>query len=221
MSYETSIEEAEDTAEKGFQCAGFISQFMKNRWENSLKHIEPKNLKQTILIGLWQRAYCWLQTLAKLNKAADFQTIATASRALLEIYVDMVFIHFDKTNEKADKLYWWHQSEKFKAFDMQIEFERKKNLVSDSSIVNFINENKVGIEQNRLRIWGTKNHPGDRWTRKSLENDVKEVDELCLSETEKFLGNSLEHYYATEYRRSIWDIHSGITSKHQTKYFAV
>lgn len=89
MNYQMTAAAAEDVAERGFQCATFVFDFMKNRWENSLKHIEPQNLKETLLIGLWQRSYSWLRSLSKLNGTSDFQAIATASRALLEIYVDM------------------------------------------------------------------------------------------------------------------------------------
>ncbi|CAN5425876.1 hypothetical protein BH10ACI1_BH10ACI1_19050 [soil metagenome] len=213
MSYETSVEEAEATAEKGFQCAEFIFLFMKNRWENSLEHIKPENLREIILISLWQRAYCWLQTLARLNGDAYFQAIATASRALLEIYVDMVLIHFDTTNEKSDKLFWWYNSEKLKAFELQIKYELENNLPNDPSLLDFINENKAKIENNRLRVWGVKKHPKfNRWTNNTLNLDVKEVDELCHAEIKKFLGRSLQHHYETEYRRVNWDIHSGITS---------
>lgn len=213
MSKGMSLQETEDIAEKGFKCAGLIFKFMSNRWENSLRHIEPKNLRETILIGFWQRAYCWLKTLAKLNQTSDFQAVGTASRALFEIYIDMTLIIYDKTNEKPEKLYWWHQSEKLKAFELEVIFQQKNNLITDESIYDFISDNKVEIEANRVKFWGKTKHPDSGgWIGKGSLKTAQDVDNLCLSETKKFLGFGLEHFYQVQYRRIHWDVHSGITS---------
>lgn len=213
MNFETTIECAENNAEKGFQCAEFISSFMDDRWKKSLKFINPKDLRENFIICIWQRGLCWLQSLSKMNQTSDFQAITFASRAMFEIYIDLVLITFDKSGEKSNKLHCWAESEKLKAFELQIKYENENGIENDPSILYFINTFKAEIENNRFSIWGNQKHPKqNRWTGNGLDVDAKEVDKLCLSETRKFLGKGLEHYYETEYRRLHWDIHSGITS---------
>lgn len=216
MNNHTTIDEAQHIAEKGYKVVDLVSLFMKNRWENSLSEIKPRTnfkVRDESLIGLWQRTFCWLKSLKKLNSDSDFQAIATASRALLEIYVDMIFLHFDKTNNNADKLFWFYKSEKLKAVELKVDFEKKNNLQVDPVFLDFLAEEKTEIENNRRRIWNVTKHPNiKRWTGNDLKRDCKEADKFQLLDIERFLGNTLLHFYETKYRFTNWDIHSGISA---------
>ena len=217
MDYQLEIDDAEKIAERGYKMIDLVRLFMKDKHENLFSGIPPRpdfRVRDNCLIGLWQRAYCWFKTLSKLNENSDFQAIATASRALLEIYVDMIFLHYDQNNDSSDKLFWWYKSEKLKAAELKYKFLNENNYEIDNQIIFFINSQKDEINRNRKRIWNIENkHPNiKRWTGHNLDVDVIKADELFLTETEKVMINSLEYFYETKYRTAHWDIHSGVSA---------
>ncbi|HEX8566276.1 MAG TPA: DUF5677 domain-containing protein [Pyrinomonadaceae bacterium] len=212
------IEEAEKVAEKGYKIAELSYLFMKERYEKSISGYSPRpnfQIRDECLIGLWLRSYSWLKTIPKLNQSSDFQAIATACRSLFEIYVDMLFLFRDQTNETADKLFWWYKSEKLKAAELKLKYQYDNQLEIDNYCSDFIDTEKDEIVLNRQRIWNTIKHPGNkRWTSFDLSQDVKRADKVFSVETKRVLMSNLEEFYEIKYRMMNWDIHSGISGIH-------
>jgi hypothetical protein len=198
-----------------------VAEYMKNRSELiSTVILRPDTeLRDTVLKGLWLRSRAWLQTLEILNHTRHVQAISVANRALLEITVDMILIHHDKTNATAWKLYQWGESERMKAAEQLVNFYKEKHLPvpeEDKPIEVFYKEQKAMVDHLRRSLWPNKKDPSKaehpkRWTgRSDLSKDVEEADKLYGSAIQADLGMPLTEYYRTEYRRMNWQIHSGL-----------
>jgi hypothetical protein len=162
------------------------------------------------------RAYVWMQTLARLNDPLDFQAVSAGNRALLEIAVDLVLLHHDKTNESGWRMHWWGVSEKLKASEQILDFYKTKNLnLPDryEAQKQFYDGECANVLRMRAALWPNMKNPShhpSRWTRNgNLFDDILRADQLHGSAIEKEMGSSLEEYYRTEYRKINWRIHSG------------
>lgn len=173
------------------------------------------------LKGLFYRARAWMHTLEKLNQTRDIQAIYAANRALLEITVDMLLIHYDKSNESGWRMYWWAESEKMRLAELLIKYYQELNQPIPEEympISEAYESDKSNVDSMRKSLWPDKKYPDrprhpDRWTgRANLYEDINYVDEnlgsLILSE----LNFTLKSYYRSEYRRMNWYIHSGVAS---------
>lgn len=221
MENKSEIEETKAFATGLFQGSQIVSQYMKDRYpliEAVIIKSEAGHREASIK-GLWMRAYAWMQTLGKLNDPLDFQAISVGNRALLEITVDLVLLHHDKTNESGWKIFQWNVSEKMKASEQIVNFYREQGLnVPDRYEAQeiFYRDEKSIVDNIRVTLWPNKKNPGkpvhpDRWTGNgSLFDDVVKADHLYGSVIKADIDSTLVEYYRTEYRKMNWRIHSGV-----------
>jgi len=169
--------------------------------------------------GLWFRARAWMQSLEALNHTKHFQAISAANRALLEILVDLILLHHDKTNGLGWKIHQWGISERMKRAEQIVDFYQAAGRpvpAEDALVETFYKNEKAHVDRMRLNLWPTKKnkpeHP-KRWTGSSdLSVDVGASDRLHGAEIQSQLGVSLLEYYRTRYRQMNWYIHSGTAS---------
>jgi hypothetical protein len=221
MEDEANIEKTHAFASGFYQGIKIVAEYMKKRTE-LIETVIPKpdtGYRDTAIKGLWMRSRAWLQTLEMLNHTRYVQAISVANRALLEITVDMILLHHDKTNASGWQLYQWGQSERMKAAEQLVNFYKEKGVPipkEDEVIEVFYNDQKAMVDHLRRCIWPNKKYPSKaehprRWTgRSDLSKDVEEADRLYGSSIQDDLGVSLTEYYRTEYRRMNWQIHSGV-----------
>lgn len=206
-----------------FQGAQLVSQHMRDRYpliESVIIKSETGH-RDAALKGLWMRAYAWLQTIGKLDDPLDFQAISVGNRALLEITVDLILLHHDKTNESGWRMFQWNVSEKMKASEQIVNFYNKQGLsVPDKyeAQESFYKNEKSIVDKIRVTLWPNKKnsskpiHP-ERWTGNSnLFPDIEKADQLYGSVIKADIGSTLVEYYRTEYRKMNWRIHSGVAS---------
>lgn len=221
MENKSEIEESKAFATGLFQGAQIVSFYMKDRCPLIRGVIIKSETghRETCLKGLWMRAYAWMQTLEKLNSPLDFQAVSVANRALLEIAVDLVLLHHDKTNESGWRMFWWSLSEKLKASEQIVNFYTEQGLAVPDTYEaqeTFYRDEKSIVESMRITLWPNKKNPSkavhpDRWTGNSnLFPDIEKADELYGSVIKADIGSTLVEYYRTEYRKMNWRIHSGV-----------
>ena len=169
--------------------------------------------------ALWLRSSAWLQSLELLNHAKHVQAISMANRALLEITVDLVLLHHDKTNLSGWKMFQWGISERMRAAEQTIGFYKERGRpIPDryQDLDNFFLNEKSIVDDYRIRLWPNRKNPQKpvhpaRWTGSSdLSVDIEEADRLYGSESQDNIGMTLLEYYRTEYRKMNWQIHSGV-----------
>lgn len=206
-----------------FQSIHIVGNHMKERWE-LIAAVLPKpdtGFRDSCLKGLYLRASAWMQSLEKLDQAKGAQAAVAGSRALLEIAVDTVLLHHDKTNGSGWRMYNWAESEKMKAAEQTIAFYQEKGLAVPEiyeARVKFLDEKKDLVDGIRRNLWPNKKDPQKavhpaRWTGSSdLSVDIRTADQLHEAFIKNELGVSLEELYRTEYRQMNWFIHSGVAS---------
>lgn len=164
MENEPEIEKTKAFATGLFQGAQIVSDYMKDRYpliEGVIVKSET-GYREACLKGLWMRAYAWMQTVGKLNGPLDFQAISVGNRALLEITVDLVLLHHDKTNASGWKMYWWSESEKMRASEQIIKYYEDQGLpVPDryEPQVEFFRDSKSSVDHMRKVLWPNKSDP--------------------------------------------------------------
>lgn len=209
-----SIDQGSMYADAFYSGVQIVTEYMKCR-SVTIQAVQPKNdtrHRDEALQGLWQRSLAWMLTLERLNHAKYFQAIVAGNRALLEIAVDIILLHKDKSNLSGWKLHSWAESEKLKAASHILRFlDEAGEVIPDEyrPLKDFVQRQKTIIEKRRQDLWGKTTHP-PRWTGKSnLFEDVVHADQLFSKEIQQDLKTSLTRYYRTEYPRMNWQIHSG------------
>ena len=223
MKNESEIEESKAFATGLFQGAQIVARYMRDRYPliEAVIIKSQTGHREACLKGLWMRAYAWMQTLEKLNDPLDFQAISVGNRALLEITVDLILLHHDKTNESGWKMYWWNLSEKLKASEQIVNFYTEQGLAVPDKYEaqeEFLRNEKAIVENMRITLWPYKKNPSkpvhpDRWTGSgNLFPDIERADHLYGSVIKDDIDSTLVEYYRTEYRKMNWRIHSGVAS---------
>jgi hypothetical protein len=218
MQDEPEIEESKAFATGWYRGAEIVSRYMKDRYpliEGAITNSQVGH-RESCLKGLWTRAYAWMNTLARLNDPLDFQAISVGNRALLEIAVDLVLLHNDKTNGSGWKMHWWAMSEKLKASEQIIKFYEDSGLPLPGQYEVqeiFLRDESAGVTMMRSSLWPNRKNPSQhpaRWTGNgNLGDDILEADRLYGPAIKEDLGSTLEEFYRTEYRKMNWRIHSG------------
>ena len=198
-----TIEQTKAFATGMYQGAQLVADYMKDRWPtvNGVFVNSQTGHRDVSMKGLWGRAHAWMQTLTKLNDPLDFQATAVANRALLEITVDLILLHQDKTNASGWKMHWWSESQKMKSAEQIIRFYQENGL--DVPVRN----SKSSIDHMRTVLWPNKRNPKkpthpEQWTgNPTLFEDIQMADVFYASEIKADLGSTLTEYYRTEYPR--------------------
>lgn len=211
------LEEVEAFASARHAEAVLIADFMQSRVNPLFGHRREGGThhRDAAIYGLYMRALSWMLSLRKLDEGYDFQPVVSGVRSLLEVVVDLVLLHHDKSNSSGWKVMWWGESAKLKAAEgverYYKDVARKPVPDEYEPQLDYIRDRSVPIKDMRVTLFNGI-HP-ERWTsRRNLLDDVREVDRLSGSEIERHLGKKLEEFYETQYRRLNWNVHgSGLT----------
>jgi hypothetical protein len=164
--------------------------------------------REQCLYGLFLREASWLLTMKKIDNPVHVQAVVACGRAMLETTVDMILIHCDKTASSAEKMNWWELSAKLKAAEKLVDFFAKTGVpVPDHrlTLVDFIKSEGPAIKEKRKRLFQNK-HP-DRWTRRTLSEDVAKADTLLNSQIKAEIGSTLSELYCTEFPMMNFYVH--------------
>ncbi len=216
-----NIEQANSFADGFYSGVQIVSDYMKQQSALLSTVMERTTTihRDNCLKGLFLRACAWIESLERLKSVKDFQAISAGNRALLEITVDILLLHHNKTNTDGWKMYWWSKSEKIRSAKIIIDYFKGLNIpIPDEykPVEKAYDDEESMVNQIRANLWpsrtpGRGRHP-KRWTGKdNLFDDIEEVDRLFGNFIKSELGCSLTEYYRTEYCKMNWQIHSGVT----------
>jgi hypothetical protein len=218
---EPKIEETTKFADAFYAAVQIVAAHMKEHSEKIVTVFckDETGHRDAAMKGLWLRARAWMQSLEALNNTRHVQAISTANRALLEITVDLILLHHDKTNGLGWKLYQFGMSERMRAAEQLVGFYKEKGKAVPNKhleVGEYFNREKRLVDDMRRNLWPNKKNPAkaehpSRWTGSSdLSVDIKRADKLFAAEIQKQLGCGLLEYYRTRYRQMNWQIHSGL-----------
>jgi hypothetical protein len=220
---ELTIEQTKAFATGLYQGAQVVADYVKDRWP-LIEGVLPKSetgYRDACMKGLYGRVLAWMQTVVKLNDPLDFQALSIANRALLEITVDLILLHRDKTNSSGWRMHWWGESQKMKSAEQIVNYYRSNGLpVPDQyeGQINFVRDSKANVDHMRKTLWPNRKDPTKaihppRWTgNPTLFEDILAADKSYGSAVKADLGSTLVEYYRTEYPKMNWRIHSGVAA---------
>jgi hypothetical protein len=220
---EPTIEETKAFATGLYRGTQVVADYVKDRWP-LIEGVLPKSetsYRDACLKGLYARVLAWMQTIVKLNDPLDFQALSIANRALLEITVDLILLHQDKTNSTGWRMHWWGESQKMKSAEQIINYYKSNGMpVPDEyqGQIDFVRDSKGSVDHMRKALWPNKRDPTkavhpQRWTgNPTLFEDVVAADKAYGSVVKADLGATLVEYYRTEYPKMNWRIHSGVAA---------
>jgi hypothetical protein len=109
-----SLEESKSFATGCYHGVILVTRYMSERVNSLQETLVNPQIRGNCLRGLFYRNLALMIILEKLNDPAGFQSILASTRAMLEITVDMILIHHDKSAQSAAKIHWWGESAKLK-----------------------------------------------------------------------------------------------------------
>ncbi len=163
-----------------------------------------KGDEQNHFAGVLHRAIAWALSLSRLDEPYDFQAVVAASRALFEMTVDLVLLHFDPNGYPLNMILTWEESAQLKAAERVVKYhdDRGITLPAHHKIKkDFIAREGATIEAKRIALWPSFNgrHP-DRWTSHNLGVDADAAEVL-------WPGHGLAEYYSARYPELNWNLH--------------
>jgi hypothetical protein len=197
-------------AEVRFGDCDFVSQFLDGPVSARIKR--AVDLAQTAdaetVAMLFARSIAWMRTVRKLKDPYDdFQAPCAASRAMLEIAVDLTLLHHDRGANPIAKLAAWEESSMFKAAVKAKAFFDRPSSARDPDRATWLSQ-LAPVTNDGPRIKGLRQqywpaHKGKhppRWTGKTLGDDVEAA-------STHFPRGEFARIYALRYDQLCWHTH--------------
>lgn len=164
--------------------------------------------KEKAIVGTYYRMYAWLRSMVTLNSRIHFQGAAVATRALIELLIDIKTIIADKTGDLVEKFHAFPEVEKFRFAKHLVFFKDTHSGISDIDISlqrAFINKpgKKQDIEKIVIKYWGRNKKGKPNYPRHWTGKDIKKRAED--------LGFKYEELYIKCFPFLSWYVHSGST----------
>ncbi len=152
------------------------------------------------VIGLFTRALAWTRTLRILRSPEHVQAATAGARALFEICVDLALLHHERTSFPVAMMELWEDSAKLDTAEKVATFygNNAPSPLQEARLA-FRQSAEIVIAR-RKALWGIREHPRQRWTKRSLRDDARAADQR-----EPKLA--LERYYVERFAELCWNTH--------------
>jgi hypothetical protein len=223
-------------AEAGWEECRLVHEFLNQRVRPHIVQAverEPSTDSDTFH-GEFLRLLAWMRTLWKLNEPADFQAASGATRALLEIAIDVALMHFEESSPPA-KLLAWEESAKLKATVKIRDYFAQQGLEPPTDKyaheMAFLARHSKRIEELRATHWPVRQKAqgcakrGDESAPAAAPEDAPQEEESARGRhpRDRWTGRNLEadaakatdlfpdgkfaEFYATRYQQLCWNTH--------------
>lgn len=177
---------------------------------NPVLSTPESELRDRAIKTLYVRVVLLMQALERLNHFSFVQSSLSTTRSLLELVVDLILLHCDKTNLTAEKMNAFAELDKWHGSGKIVVFFTEKGLpVPDKYQIRELtyHTQSARIDNLKKQYWNDKNVR--RWSgRKGILDDIKEADRLYGQSIIDEIDMSLEELYLAEYKFLSWSVHS-------------
>lgn len=165
------------------------------------------NEKETAIVGTYYRMYAWMQSLVAMNRPIHFQGVASATRSLFELLLDIKLLSSDTKGDLVEKFHAFPEVEKFRIANKMIKFYNQNHDKTKLNITyqkQFVDAKTQNMDQFIIDHWGRTN--------KEKPNYPKHWSGKIIAEDRaKSLGLKYHEQYIDIYPELSWHIHSGST----------
>lgn len=158
--------------------------------------------REQAILGLYYRSIGFCRTAIELKSVIHQQTLTSAERSVIELYVDMELIHRNAIPNGIEKFKAFTDVQKLKAARrMEVFFAENPDLDSQPSKASahreFIKNNATRIETAVEQLWGKGAKPVD-WSGLDLVNRSRKLD------------TNIEYLVIKDYDRRNFAVHTGL-----------
>lgn len=186
------------------EAIDIFTQDLVNKVTTGLLNPSPR---ETVLIGFYYRSLGYCRTAIELKSVVHQQSLTSAERSVVELYVDMELIHRNVVADGVEKAIAFADVQKLKAAHrMDDFFAANPGLDSNPSKAathrDFIAKNQARIEKDIERLWG-KNAKGqlikpEHWSGMDLITRATKLDK------------DIEYLVVKDYDRRNFYVHTGL-----------
>jgi hypothetical protein len=164
--------------------------------------------REKTILGLYYRIIAFCRSLLVLNNAIHFQSVASATRSILEIYLDLEILHQNKFTDGVTRVVAFMEAQKLKAARKTIKFfDNNPTLLPSRSAIDaqreYVKNSEVRIVAQTETLWGMdrtkKPKTPEHWTEWDLKSRAIK------------LGKAFELLVNEGYDQRNFLIHSGVT----------
>jgi hypothetical protein len=155
-----------------------------------------------VILGLYYRSIGFCRTAAELKSVIHQQSLTSAERSVIELYIDMELIHRNAVPDAIDKFLTFTDYQKLRAA-RRIDQFFTSNPALDSNPSKatlhreFIANNAATIEAKRDVLWGVNAKP-EHWSGQNLIDRSKKLDK------------DAEYLVMKDYDRRNFSVHTGL-----------
>jgi hypothetical protein len=121
---------------------------------------EADGVRPQTMRGYYSRTAAWMESVRKLGAPGDVQAVAVAARALFEVQVDLVLLHYASAEHPAQKVFDWERSAVLKHAEKVESFFKGRDLPAEhEEIPKFLKGGEVPVIQAARKRWWNGEHP--------------------------------------------------------------
>jgi hypothetical protein len=158
--------------------------------------------RETVVLGLYYRSLGFCRTAIELKSVIHQQSLTSAERSVIELYIDMELVHRNAIPDAIEKFNAFTDYQKLKAARrMDAFFAENPALDANPSKATvhreFITKNVVRIGADVARLWGANARP-EHWSGLNLVDRSKKLDK------------NAEYLVIKDYDRRNFSVHTGL-----------
>ena len=159
--------------------------------------------RQKVILGLYYRSVGFCRTAIELKSVIHQQSLTSAERSVVELYLDMELVHRDAIPDAVTKVIAFADWQKLKAARRKIAFYTKypdlDRTPSKATVHReFLANHEQRIVDQAAALWGPKAKP-EHWSG------------INLIERGERLGKDVEYLVMKDYDRRNFYVHTGLT----------
>ncbi len=158
--------------------------------------------RETVILGLYYRSLGFCRTAIELKSVVHQQSLTSAERSVIELYVDMELVHGNAIADGIEKFNVFMEYQKLKAA-RRIDTFFVENSALDATPSRaavhreFIANNSARIDADVARLWGVRGKP-EHWSGLNLIDRSKKLDKHA------------EYLVIKDYDRRNFSVHTGL-----------
>lgn len=159
--------------------------------------------REKVILGLYYRSVGFCRTAIELKSVIHQQSLTSAERSVVELYVDMELVHRDAIPKAVTKVIAFSDWQKLKAARRKVAFYAKYPDLDKTPSKATVHGEFIATHEQRIldqvaALWGAKAKP-EHWSGVNL-----------IERGEK-LGKDVEHLVMQDYDRRNFYVHTGLT----------
>jgi hypothetical protein len=159
--------------------------------------------REKVILGLYYRSVGFCRTAIELKSVVHQQSLTSAERSVIELYVDMELVHRDAIPDAVEKAIAFADWQKLKAARRRDEFFTKNPALDKTPSKATAHRAFIASDEQRIvalvaKLWGAKAKP-EHWSGINLIDRSQKLDK------------DVEYMVMQDYDRRNFYVHTGLT----------